>query len=162
MILILTCGRKIRLTHQKMFLTHLTNFYTRKMKKYLLVFVMLILGSASYAQGLSVTDDNLDMAVLSVELDGAAMASLEMKQELQLTEEQYTQIEQLNTLRYQQLQLAEETLANNPSRRTKEFRNIHLQNDRELEAVLNDTQMRQYQMMEGRFAMRFVSENEEE
>ena len=123
---------------------------------------MLIIGSASYAQGLSVTDDKLDMAVLSVELDGAAMASLEMKQELQLTEEQYTQVEYLNALRYQQLQLAEETLADNPSGRTKEFRSIHLKNDRELQTVLNDQQMRQYQMMEGRFAMRFVSENEEE
>ncbi|ARS35131.1 hypothetical protein [Pontibacter actiniarum] len=131
------------------------------MKKYLLLSVLWLVGFAGYAQGLRVTDEELDLVVLSMDLEGPEMANLEMKQELKLTEEQYSLVEQLNSSRYEQLQQAEETYALNPKQRTREVRNIHLRNDRDLQEVLSAEQLREYQKLEGRFTMRFVSENEE-
>lgn len=122
---------------------------------------MLLIGSASYAQRLHVTDDALDIAVLSMEVDGPAMASMEMRQELNLTEEQYTQVAQLNQSRYQQLQQAEVTFAHDPSMRNREFINIHSKNDKELKAVLTPQQLREYQELEGRMHLQMISEKEE-
>ncbi|OKL39569.1 hypothetical protein [Pontibacter flavimaris] len=131
------------------------------MKKSLLVLVMMLIGSASYAQGLHPTDEGLDLVVLSMELDGAAMASMEMKQELSLTEEQFDQVAQLNNSRYQQLQQAESSFTNDSFSRSKEFRSIQLENDRNLKSVLTPRQLREYQRLEGRLNLQLLTENEE-
>ncbi len=122
---------------------------------------MVLIGSASYAQRLHTTDDGLDLVVLSMELDGAAMASMEMKQELSLTEEQFDQVAQLNNSRYQQLQQAEASFSNDPLSRSREFRNIQLKNDLSLKSMLTPKQLRDYQRLEGRLDMQLITENEE-
>ncbi|RIJ41816.1 hypothetical protein D1627_07305 [Pontibacter oryzae] len=116
---------------------------------------------AANAQKMRVTDDDLDLVVLSMDMDGTEMANLEMRQELNLSEEQYVQVAQLNSFRYEQLEHADKTFAKNPLQRSKEFRSINLTNDKRLQDVLSADQLQAYQKMEGRFSMQFVSENDE-
>lgn len=131
------------------------------MKKYLLVLVFTLIGAASQAQGLGATDDGLDLVVLSMDLDGPAMASMEMKQELSLTEEQFKQVAQLNMSRYQQLQRAEANFTNDLLSRSREFRNIQFDNDQNLKGILSPQQLRSYQKLEGRLDLHLITENEE-
>lgn len=131
------------------------------MKKYLLVLVLTLIGAASQAQGLGATDDGLDLVVLSMDLDGPAMASMEMKQELSLTEEQFKQVAQLNMSRYQQLQRAEANFTNDLLSRSREFRNIQFDNDQNLKGILSPQQLRSYQKLEGRLDLHLITENEE-
>ena len=122
---------------------------------------MLLLGTAGYAQHMSLTDDGLDEVVLAVDMDGPAMANLEMKQVLQLNTEQYSQVERLNEARYQKMLEAEQLYAQNEVLRSKTFRSIAIETDQTLKQVLDEQQMRRYLEMEGRFNTQFVSENEE-
>ncbi|WP_299761862.1 hypothetical protein [uncultured Pontibacter sp.] len=131
------------------------------MKRYLLVLVLTLIGAASQAQGLGATDDGLDLVVLSMDLDGPAMASMEMKQELSLTEEQLRQVAQLNMSRYQQLQRAEANFTNDLLSRSREFRNIQFDNDQNLKGILSPQQLRSYQKLEGRLDLHLITENEE-
>lgn len=131
------------------------------MKNFILICAFSIISVAANAQQMRVTDDDLDLIVLSMDMDGTEMANLEMKQELNLSEEQYTQVAQLNSNRYQQLDQANRMFAKDPLQRSKEVRSINLTNDRNLENVLSADQLQAYQKMEGRFSMQFVSENEE-
>lgn len=131
------------------------------MKKNLLLLITLLLGTAGYAQHMSLTDDGLDEVVLAVDMDGPAMANLEMKQVLQLDPEQYSQVERLNEARYQRMLEAEQLYAQNEVLRSKTFRSIAIETDQTLKQVLDEQQMRRYLEMEGRFNTQFVSENEE-
>ena len=130
------------------------------MKKYILLILLVVFGSASYAQRLSLNEDELDLAVLSMNLDGPAMASLEMKQELNLTDAQFAQVQKLNAERFAQLENAETSNLNSYGAKNKKFRTINLQNDRGLETVLTEQQLKQYRELEGRFNMQFLSEHE--
>ncbi|GAB3815567.1 hypothetical protein GCM10028895_09830 [Pontibacter rugosus] len=130
------------------------------MKKYILIVLLLVFGSASYAQRLSLNEDELDLVVLSMNLDGPAMASLEMKQELNLTDAQFAQVQKLNAERFAQLENAEASNLNSYGAKNKKFRTINLQNDRGLETVLTEQQLKQYRELEGRFNMQFLSEHE--
>lgn len=123
--------------------------------------MMVLIGSASYAQRLHPTDDALDVVVLSMELDGPAMASMEMKQELNLTEEQYNEVAQLNNARYIQLQQAEASFSNDPLSRSREFRSIQLKNDQNLRSVLTPKQLREYQRLENRLDAQLITEIDE-
>ncbi len=109
-----------------------------------------------------VSDDGLDQVVLSFDLTGPAMATIEMKQELQLTEEQYAHIERLNAERFTKLEIAEASFARNPDKRASEVKSIHLQSDRSLQAILTEQQLRQYQVLEGRYDIQLISEKEGE
>ncbi|MFD1188620.1 hypothetical protein, partial [Pontibacter rugosus] len=129
-------------------------------KKYILIVLLLVFGSASYAQRLSLNEDELDLVVLSMNLDGPAMASLEMKQELNLTDAQFAQVQKLNAERFAQLENAEASNLNSYGAKNKKFRTINLQNDRGLETVLTEQQLKQYRELEGRFNMQFLSEHE--
>lgn len=131
------------------------------MKKNLLLLITLLLGTAGYAQHMSLTDDGLDEVVLAIDMDGPAMANLEMKQVLQLDPEQYSQVERLNEARYQRMLEAEQLYAQNEVLRSKTFRSIAIETDQTLKQVLDEQQMRRYLEMEGRFNTQFVSENEE-
>ncbi|WP_276499720.1 hypothetical protein [Pontibacter litorisediminis] len=131
------------------------------MKKALLILVVVLIGTASYAQRSNTSDDALDLVVLSMELDGPAMASVEMRQELSLSEEQYVEVARLNKGRYQQLQQAEASFSNDPLSRSREFRSIQLKNDQNLRSVLTSKQMRTYQKLEGRLDTQLITENEE-
>ncbi|RDV13932.1 hypothetical protein DXT99_16635 [Pontibacter diazotrophicus] len=110
---------------------------------------------------MSVTDDGLDKVVLAVDLDGLAMANLEMKQELKLTEDQYSKVAALNELRFTKMVEAEHTYAANDVLRSNSVRKINIQCDQTLKEVLDEQQMRQFMELEGRFHMQLVSENEE-
>ena len=131
------------------------------MKKNILLFIMLLLGTTSYAQHMGLTDDGLDKVVLAVDLDGLAMTNLEMKQVLQLTSDQYSQVERLNEARFQKMLEAEELYAQNEVLRSKTFRSIAMETDQTLKQVLDEQQMRRYLELEGRFNTQFVSEKEE-
>ena len=132
------------------------------MKNTLLILFFLVLGTAGFAQGLKVTDDNLDKVVLAVELDGIAMANLEMKQELNLSEEQYAKVERANEQRFHKMIEAEQAYAANKILRSNSLRKIHISSDQELKEVLDEEQMRQFLELEGRFFMQLISENEAE
>ncbi|GAA4445640.1 hypothetical protein GCM10023188_49130 [Pontibacter saemangeumensis] len=131
------------------------------MKKNILLLIMLVFGSASYAQHMSLTDDGLDKIVLAVDMDGQEMANLEMKQELQLTPEQYARIARLNEERFQKMLEAEQLYVQNEVLRSKTFRSIAIESDQTLKQVLDEKQMHRYLELEGRFNTPFVSENEE-
>ncbi|WP_139217744.1 hypothetical protein [Pontibacter chinhatensis] len=131
------------------------------MKKSLLILVMVLMGTAGYAQRLGSADDGLDIVVLSMELDGPAMASMEMKQELSLTEEQYLMVDKLNKSRYQQLQQVEASFAHDALSRAREFRSVQRQNDENLRSVLTAQQLLKYQKLEGRLDAHLITEHEE-
>ncbi|MFD2245073.1 hypothetical protein [Pontibacter ruber] len=131
------------------------------MKKVILSIVSCLFVLGVQAQSSKVTDDKLDKLVLASNLTGAEMISLEMKQELNLTEEQYKQIELLNKQRYEKLMEVEATYAHSPSERTRKFRDVHLQNDKALTGVLSEQQLKQYLELEGRQNVRYISTNDE-
>lgn len=122
---------------------------------------MVLMGTASYAQRSSSADDALDLVVLSMELDGPAMASMEMKQELGLTEEQYHTVDRLNKSRYQQLQQVEANFTHDALARSREFRSVQRQNDENLRSVLTAQQLLKYQKLEGRLDAHLITEHEE-
>jgi len=124
--------------------------------------ILLAFGSAGYAQQMKLTDDSLDKVLLSVKLDGLAMANLEMKQELQLNAEQYTEVERLNETRFQKMLEAEQQFTHNELLRSKTFRSIAVETDHTLKQVLDEQQMRRYLELEGRFNVPYVSEKENE
>ncbi|MFD2999275.1 hypothetical protein ACFS7Z_02795 [Pontibacter toksunensis] len=132
------------------------------MKNILLILFFMALGTAGFAQALKVTDDNLDKVVLAVDLDGVGMANLEMKQELNLSEEQFTKVEQANQQRFQKLIEAEHMYAANDVLRSSSLRKIHISSDQKLKEVLSEQQMRQFLELEGRFHMQLITENEAE
>ena len=131
------------------------------MRKNILLLLMLVFGSACYAQQMSLTDDALDNMVLTLDMDGLEMANLEMKQELQLTAEQYSQVERLNQERFQKMLEAEQLYVQNDVLRSKTFQSIATATDQTLKQVLDEQQMRRYLELEGRFNTPFVSEIEE-
>ncbi|TPE42531.1 hypothetical protein [Pontibacter mangrovi] len=131
------------------------------MKKHVLLLAMMLLGATTFAQRTHKADDGLDAVVLSVELDGPAMASMEMKRELNLSEEQYVVVAQLNESRYAQLREAEQSFAANPAQRTQEFRHIHLKTDENLKNVLTPEQLQNYQALEGHTHLHLITEKGE-
>lgn len=131
------------------------------MKNILLLLFFMALAAGTFAQGMSVTDDGLDKVVLAVDLDGLAMANLEMKRELKLSEDQYAKVERVNELRFAKMVEAENAYAANDVLRSNSVRKIHIQCDQTLKEVLDEEQMRQFLELEGRFHMQLVSENEE-
>ncbi|WP_347159047.1 hypothetical protein [Pontibacter chitinilyticus] len=129
------------------------------MKKIILLTTVWLLGTLTYAQNLHVTDDSLDKQVLALSMDGPAMATLEMQQELQLTNQQLEQVTRLNQERYAQLQQAERSFAD-PVERAKQVRTIYLDSDKALHQVLTPAQLHQFLELEGRQNIHFVSEND--
>lgn len=132
------------------------------MKNFLLILFLLAAGTVSYAQGIKPTDDKLDKVVLAVNLNGLAMANLEMKQELKLTEDQYLRVERVNEERLAKMVEAEQAYASDDVLRTNSLRKIHILCDQSLEEVLDEQQMRQFLELEGRFHMQLISESEGE
>ncbi|WP_242919429.1 hypothetical protein [Pontibacter liquoris] len=115
---------------------------------------------ASYAQGLHETDEKLDKQVLALNLDGPAMATVEMQKELLLDQRQAEQVARMNQTRYAQLQQAELTFAKDPIQRAKLMRSINLENDKALKQVLTQQQLHQFLELEGRQNVSYVSEND--
>ncbi len=131
------------------------------MRKNIFLLLFLLPGINGFAQQLSVTDDGLDKVVLSVAMEGPAMANLEMKNELKLDAAQYTQVKQINVRRYQKMEALEQQCAENKLLRAQSLRNIIEESDQTLRAVLDEHQMQRYLDLEGRFNMQLMSENGE-
>ncbi|WP_187262322.1 hypothetical protein [Pontibacter beigongshangensis] len=117
------------------------------MKKYILAGLFGLITISGFGQQLKVTDDRLDKAVLSVNLEGYEMASIEMKQELNLTQEQYAQVEQLNKERYQQLIQAQ--MVERPEEVQKIYYRIKTSTDNALAGILSEDQLQNYLELEG-------------
>ncbi|GAB3533235.1 hypothetical protein GCM10027443_18400 [Pontibacter brevis] len=132
------------------------------MKNTLLTLIFLAVGAVSFAQSVRITDDGLDKVVLATNLDGLAMANLEMKQELNLTEEQFSKVERVNEQRFLQMLEAEQVYTDNEVLRSNSLRRIHVVCDQILKEVLDEQQMRHFLELEGRFHMQLISENEGE
>ncbi|MFT2007865.1 hypothetical protein ACMA1I_04255 [Pontibacter sp. 13R65] len=123
------------------------------MKKYILISVFALISYSGFSQQLKKTDDKLDMAVLSLDLEGYEMASIEMKQELNLTQEQYAQVEQLNKQRYEKLK--EVHLAERPEEIQKKINDT---TDTALSTILSEDQLQSYFELEGRRKTQFMTD----
>lgn len=123
---------------------------------------MFVFGAANVqAQFLKKTEDKLNDMVLAVELTGPQMLSLEMKQELNLTEEQLAQIELLNEQHYRHMEEVEAAMVD-PLQRQRKYRDINLQLDKALTGILNEQQLKHFLELEGRQYVRYLSGAEDE
>lgn len=133
------------------------------MKRIILLAFATCLCTFANAQLLKLNEDAfLDSKVLEVQLDGPAMAALELQNELNLTKAQYEQVVQLNQKRYEQILAAEETYKEDALQRSKTIYAINMEADKALGALLDPKQMHLYLELEGLKQMRFVSDNSEE
>lgn len=125
---------------------------------------LIILGlttSTAQAQRLTETDDDLDKKVLAISLSGPQMAILEMKRELNLSEEQMMQVELLHEERYQLMSDAE-LKVNDPIELQRTYREIQLKTDKVMAGILNEKQLKQFLELEGRQYVNFLTGKEEE
>lgn len=125
---------------------------------------LIILGlttSTAQAQRLTETDDDLDKKVLAISLSGPQMAILEMKRELNLSEEQMMQVELLHEERYQLMSDAE-LKVNDPIELQRTYREIQLKTDKVMASILNEKQLKQFLELEGRQYVNFLTGKEEE
>jgi len=130
------------------------------MKKVILSIAVCLMQTVTFSQSLHVTDDGIDKQVLAVKLDGPAMSTIEMQKELLLNKAQLAQVTQMNLTRYEQLEIAGISFAQDPIQLSSAMRNINLENDRVLQQVLTQEQLRHFLELEGRQNARFVSEND--
>ncbi len=130
------------------------------MKNILLLLGICLLHTAAYAQSSLKTNDWLDKHVLSVNVSGAEMATVEMKKELQLTALQLEQIAQMNLALYEQIEQKGVSAIQDPLERSKALRTLQLENDNALVQVLSPQQLRDYLELEGRQNLRYVSDSE--
>ena len=123
---------------------------------------VLVLGAANVqAQLIRETDERLDKLVLAVEVTGPQLLSLEMKQELKLSPEQYARIELLSEQHYRQLADAEVNLRD-PLLKQRKFRDISLELDKALSSILNEQQLKHFLELEDRQNVSYLSGAEEE
>ncbi|MBF8962186.1 hypothetical protein I0P70_02915 [Pontibacter sp. FD36] len=126
--------------------------------------ILIILGltlSTAQAQRLKESDDDLDKKVLAINLTGPQMAILEMKRELNLSEEQLMQVELLHEERYQRMAEAEMNLED-PLKLQRTYREIQIQLDKVLAGILTEKQLKQFLELEGRQHVNLLTGNEEE
>lgn len=132
------------------------------MKRIILLVFATCWCTIASAQLLKLNEDAvLDSKVLEVQLDGPAMAALELQNELNLTKAQYEQVVLLNQMRYKQILAAEEAYREDALLRSKTIYAIHMETDKALGALLDPKQKRLYLELEGLQQMRFVSDNSE-
>ncbi|EJF08069.1 hypothetical protein [Pontibacter sp. BAB1700] len=126
--------------------------------------ILIILGftlNTTHAQRLKETDDDLDKKVLAISLTGPQMAILEMKRELNLSEEQLMQVELLHEERYQRMAEAEMNLED-PLKLQRTYREIQIQLDKVMAGILTEKQLKQFLELEGRQHVNLLTGNEEE
>ncbi|PRY11926.1 hypothetical protein CLV24_10951 [Pontibacter ummariensis] len=119
------------------------------MLKFLLLSLGTLFCTAGHAQHLKVADDGLDRQVLAVSLDGPAMATLEMSRELNLTEQQYAEVERINQQRYQKLAEAENTYATDPILQSRAYRMLAFESSELLKHILSERQMQHLNQLKG-------------
>lgn len=126
--------------------------------------ILIILGftfNTAHAQRLKETDDDLDKKVLAISLTGPQMAILEMKRELNLSEEQLMQVELLHEERYQRMAEAEMNLED-PLKLQRTYREIQIQLDKVMAGILTEKQLKQFLELEGRQHVNLLTGNEGE
>ncbi|MDO6392216.1 hypothetical protein Q4E40_18925 [Pontibacter sp. BT731] len=125
---------------------------------------LIILGltfNTAYAQRLTETDDELDKKVLAISLSGPQMALLEMKRELNLSDEQMKQVELLHEERYQLMSEAE-LIQEDPIELQRTFREIQMQHDKVMAGILSEKQLKHFLELEGRQHVNMLTGKEEE
>ncbi|GAB3196042.1 hypothetical protein ABID22_001701 [Pontibacter aydingkolensis] len=132
------------------------------MKRILLLTFAATICTFATAQRLKLTDDALDKHVLEVNINGQAMAALELQAELNLTQEQYKLAMQLNQKRYEQIAEAEEVYQADNILRSKAIYSINLEADKSIGAILDPKQLRAFLELEGQRQLRLVSDNADE
>ncbi|MBB6610101.1 hypothetical protein H7F15_03540 [Pontibacter sp. Tf4] len=123
------------------------------MKFFILIVALGLTASSGFAQRITRGDDGLDKKVLSVEVAGPTLLTLEMTRELNLTEEQQKEVQLLNEQRYQQLQQSEQG-----DQYYLAVQKVHLQNDKALMKVLKPEQLSRFLELEGRQNMLHLTE----
>ena len=137
-------------------------YYPNTMKRIIPIITILALTvSTSQAQRLRETDDFLDKKVLSINFTGPQMAVLEMKRELNLSEEQMVQVEQLHEERFQ-LMTEAEAKNEDPIKLQRTYRDIQVQLDKVMAGILNEKQLKHFLELEGRQHVILLTGNEEE
>ena len=125
------------------------------MKIYTIILALSLISTAGFSQRITKGDDSLDKKVLAVDVAGPALLTLEMVKELQLTLPQQQEVEELNKLRYEQLQASEQTTN---FRHDVALQQVHLQNDKALKQVLTSDQLKRFLELEGRQNAQQLSE----
>jgi hypothetical protein len=128
------------------------------MKKLFFIVIIGSLSTSSFAQRLKSSDDALDKKVLSVQVEGASLATLEMEKELELDYLQQKQVEILNKALYQQLLTVGEKFSEDNLKQARTKRSIQLENDKALKRILTEQQLKKYLELEGRQHATHLSE----
>ncbi|MBX0335447.1 hypothetical protein K3G39_19610 [Pontibacter sp. HSC-14F20] len=132
------------------------------MKRIIPLLIILALAiSTTEAQRLRAADDELDLKVLAISLSGPQMALLEMKQELQLSDEQLMQVELLHEERYQRMTEAGLT-QDDPIELQRTYREIQIELDKVLAGILDEKQLKHFLDLEGRQHVNMLTGKEEE
>ncbi|MEJ8801943.1 hypothetical protein [Pontibacter sp. H249] len=129
-----------------------------------IILLVLATGICTFAnaQRLKLKEGALDKLVLQVSLEGPTLAAVELQKELDLTQEQYYQVMQLNQQRYEQIIKVEEVHKEDALVRSKSIYTINMEADKALSSVLDPRQLRLFLELEGRQDLRLVSEHAEE
>ncbi|MEJ8755427.1 hypothetical protein WG947_00345 [Pontibacter sp. H259] len=117
------------------------------MKIYTFIFAFLLITTAGFSQRITRGDDSLDKKVLAVDVAGPALLTLEMVRELNLTEPQQKEVEELNQQRYQQLMQTDQVAQVS---RDMVQQKVHQQNDKALKTILSPEQLKRFLELEGR------------
>ena len=137
-------------------------YYPNIMKRIIPILLILALTiSTTQAQRLRETDDELDKKVLAINLNGPQMAIMEMKRELNLSEEQMVQVELLHEERFQRMSEAE-AKNEDPIKLQRTYRDIQIQLDKVMAGILNEKQLKHFLELEGRQHVNLLPGNEEE
>jgi hypothetical protein len=120
------------------------------MKNILLILFISILAQVGFAQRITKGDDQLDKKVLAVNVSGSELLTMEMKQELKLTQTQQQNVDKLNEIRYQELLSTENRLELSAIERNKVKRSVHLLHDKALRVTLTQQQLNRFLELEGR------------
>jgi len=125
------------------------------MKIYTFILALTLITTAGFAQRFTKGDDSLDKKVLAVNVAGPELLTLEMVRELNLTEPQQKEVEELNQQRYQQLQQTTQTAQ---ASRDVVLQKVHIQNDKALKTILSPEQLKRFLELEGRQHAEHLSE----
>ncbi|HEY4650700.1 MAG TPA: hypothetical protein VIG72_04765 [Pontibacter sp.] len=125
------------------------------MKLFILILTASLVTTTGFSQRFTKSDDSLDKKVLAVEVTGPSLLTLEMARELQLTEPQQKEVQQLNEQHYEQLQVTQQ---NTEPDKYLALQKVHLQHDKALSKVLSAAQLQRFLELEGRQHLLHLSE----
>ncbi|WP_299821570.1 hypothetical protein [uncultured Pontibacter sp.] len=132
------------------------------MKRIILLVLTSTICTVASAQLHRGADDALDKHVLAITVEGPALAAMDLQRELNLSQEQYEQVMELNRKRFEQVYEAEQAYSNDAQLLSKTIYTINLETNKALSTMLDPMQQRLYMELEGNQQVQFISDNGEE